>query len=507
MTIETNFPNLREPAPSVNDSTNKFPSVEANDVFQWTKQWYPIAVIDFLDPSRPHGVQLLGKDLVLWKDGTAQWRCFEDACPHRLAPLSEGRVESDGTLLCAYHAWRFEGTGNCVQIPQSKDKAIELEHCTNFKACAKVYPTQEQQGLLWVWAESGSQAQIESRLRSPRILPELETGSEQIVKMFWNIRDLPYGWDFFMENVADPAHVPVSHHGLVGNRYKDAQYYDMPRMRETSTQEGFAFGVTSTASTLTSAVHDFQPPCLMKITSTYTDGGQLILALYATPTRPGWCRHIGCQILVKNKEGKTPKGLAFFALPMPTWLGHVLASLFLHQDLVFLHYQEKKLAQQKPEKWLDSVYTPNPQDKMVIVLRQWLQKRAGGGIQWDQGCDLTLPMPERDKRQLFDVWTTHTQNCTVCQKALKRINRLKILSYIGTIILLLGSVLVDTRALTVKAALVTADQPIPSLLGAWPPVEFWWFLGFATVSGITGYLLQRFSRLFYVYEFEHTQNH
>ena len=67
--------------------------------FQWTKQWYPVAVVDFLDPSRPHAMQLLGKDIVLWRDGAGKWRCFEDFCPHRLAPLSEGRVESDGTLL------------------------------------------------------------------------------------------------------------------------------------------------------------------------------------------------------------------------------------------------------------------------------------------------------------------------------------------------------------------------------------------------------------------------
>jgi hypothetical protein len=26
------------------------------------------------------------------------------------------------------------------------------------------------------------------------------------------------GWDMFMENTLDPAHVPVSHHNIVGNR-------------------------------------------------------------------------------------------------------------------------------------------------------------------------------------------------------------------------------------------------------------------------------------------------
>jgi phenylpropionate dioxygenase-like ring-hydroxylating dioxygenase large terminal subunit len=35
----------------------------------------------------------------------------------RLAPLSEGRVES-GTLMCSYHGWRFDSQGKCVDVPQ-----------------------------------------------------------------------------------------------------------------------------------------------------------------------------------------------------------------------------------------------------------------------------------------------------------------------------------------------------------------------------------------------------
>ncbi len=279
---------------------------------------------------------------------------------------------------------------------------------------------------MWVWAESGSEAQLESQLRTPRIIPELEENSDRVVHLFWNIRDLPYGWDFFMENVADPAHVPVSHHGLVGNRYKDANYYDMLCIKQMSTQEGFSFEITPTAPTISQAIHDFQPPCQMRIVSTSKDGGKLILALYATPTRPGWCRHIGCQVLVKNEMGKTPKGLGVFGLPMPTWLGHVLSSLFLHQDLVFLHYQQKILAKRQKGQWVNAVYTPNPQDKMVITFRQWLEKKAGGSIPWASGCNTDLPFLELDKQKLFDVWTTHTQHCKVCKDALKNIKRLRV---------------------------------------------------------------------------------
>ena len=56
--------------------------------FQFAKQWYPLAFLSDLYPKQPHPVELLGQRLVLWRDGRGEWRCFEDKCPHRLAPLS-----------------------------------------------------------------------------------------------------------------------------------------------------------------------------------------------------------------------------------------------------------------------------------------------------------------------------------------------------------------------------------------------------------------------------------
>ena len=44
-------------------------------------------------------LQLLGKDLVVWRNNEGRWSCFDDRCPHRAAPLMEGKVEKDGTLM------------------------------------------------------------------------------------------------------------------------------------------------------------------------------------------------------------------------------------------------------------------------------------------------------------------------------------------------------------------------------------------------------------------------
>ena len=80
------------------------PTVQEPPAFSWSKQWYPVALLNDLDPRRPMVATLLGQDFVLWRDKNKNWRCFEDRCPHRLAPLSEGRIEpQDHSLMCSYH--------------------------------------------------------------------------------------------------------------------------------------------------------------------------------------------------------------------------------------------------------------------------------------------------------------------------------------------------------------------------------------------------------------------
>ena len=42
-----------------------------------------MALAKDLDADKPNAIKLLGKDLVVWKDGDSEWRCFDDVCPHR----------------------------------------------------------------------------------------------------------------------------------------------------------------------------------------------------------------------------------------------------------------------------------------------------------------------------------------------------------------------------------------------------------------------------------------
>lgn len=77
-----------------------------------------------LDKRRPHGKKVMGIDLVVWWDkNLEEWRVVDDACSHRLAPLSQGRSDQWGRLQCVHHGWCFSGYGDCKFIPQApRDK-------------------------------------------------------------------------------------------------------------------------------------------------------------------------------------------------------------------------------------------------------------------------------------------------------------------------------------------------------------------------------------------------
>jgi vanillate O-demethylase monooxygenase subunit len=76
--------------------------------------WHPVARPAEVT-EQPRRVLLLGEPWVLYRTG-GRLVAFADRCPHRRSPLSIGRCEG-GVLRCAYHGWRFDADGACIEIP------------------------------------------------------------------------------------------------------------------------------------------------------------------------------------------------------------------------------------------------------------------------------------------------------------------------------------------------------------------------------------------------------
>ena len=438
--------------PLIGINPDRVPMVEAvnrgetSGKFNWTKQWYPVAVIDLLDTSKPHPTQLLGKDIVVWKDGAGKWNVFEDKCPHRLAPLSEGRVEDDGTLLCAYHAWRFDGDGKCTDMPQASSKEEEDRVRANPRSCAFTRPCMEAQGLVWAWGEGGKEAELEACMTPPLVVPEIEGVGKNgeapggAYRNHWQVRDMPYGWAAFFENAIDPAHAVVSHHTLVGSRYDDPAGFNCVVERPMTAEAGFRCAIDPAVPPFNTigkydaeTSYDFQPPCLLKIDWRHEEA-RFLTSHYCVPTRPGWCRHFVATVCQRGEGEKVRQHrwfkLNLFTLTSPAWMTHVLGPTFLHQDMVLLHQQEKIIAQGDGQdianRWKDEVFIPTSADKMTVMFYQWFGRN--GPIPWDGRDGDAMPPIERDQSKLFDTWEMHTKYCTHCQGALRNTEALKVIA-------------------------------------------------------------------------------
>lgn len=104
-TIETN---QQFPEAESTEIDDEFDDDSSSSKFTWRDHWYPVSLIEDLNPSLPTPFQLLGREIVLWYDNSnSQWVAFDDKCPHRLAPLSVSAAVHQPTLSLFYFFYLF----------------------------------------------------------------------------------------------------------------------------------------------------------------------------------------------------------------------------------------------------------------------------------------------------------------------------------------------------------------------------------------------------------------
>lgn len=374
--------------------------------FNFFQHWYPISPIEDLDPAHPTSVVLLGQRVVVWKPRSSSQYCvFLDQCPHRLAPLSEGRVdEKTGHLMCSYHGWQFDAQGVCTHIPQADDPDLVMKNREHY--CVMALPTQEANGLLWVWPDANSAAIAPSQ---PLPLSPQVDASRGFV---WSsmVRDLEYDWQTLVENVADPSHVPFAHHGVQGNRNRakplPIKIVESTQNRiEAKTEGGFETHIT------------FTPPCHLEYAISFGNNRQVGLVTYCIPVSPGKSRIVA----------QFPRN---FAQQLhnwtPRWWNHLFVrNSVLDGDMILLHYQERDLQQRsQTESWKTVYKLPTSADRLVIEFRRWIDHYCQGQLPWGE-IDTSIQLPIRDRQQILDRYHQHTIICGSCRQALENVHRLQ----------------------------------------------------------------------------------
>ena len=121
--------------------------------------WYWVLRSNQARRGHVKGVNLMGRELVIYRGEDGKVVALDAYCPHMGAHLAGGRVEGNA-IRCLFHYWKYDAQGQCIDIPS-------LGGCQSFQVKTKTWIVEEQYGLIWIW--------VGERPRHPiPCVPELE---------------------------------------------------------------------------------------------------------------------------------------------------------------------------------------------------------------------------------------------------------------------------------------------------------------------------------------------
>ncbi len=109
--------------------------------------WQPVAIASELDKGRAVPLRVMGEDLTLYRGESGKTFLIGGRCAHRCSVLHTGWVEND-ELRCMYHGWKYDGSGQCTEMPAEKRPRPELVQIEG-------YPTHEYAGLVFAYMGEG----------------------------------------------------------------------------------------------------------------------------------------------------------------------------------------------------------------------------------------------------------------------------------------------------------------------------------------------------------------
>ena len=160
--------------------------------------WFQVAYSDELEPGGVTPLHYFGQHLVLFRDYDGRAHVLDAYCPHLGAHLGVGGiVEDDGCIRCPFHAWKFNGAGECVEIPYAEKIPQQ--------ARTRAWPVCEVNGLILVFHHIGGGPPL---WELPRLSEYDDPSWTDYVRRRWKIRSHNQEMG---ENAVDSAHFKYVH--------------------------------------------------------------------------------------------------------------------------------------------------------------------------------------------------------------------------------------------------------------------------------------------------------
>ena len=143
-------------------------------------------------------VKLLSERMIAFRDSEGRYGLIDEFCAHRGVSLWFGRNE-EGGLRCAYHGWKFDVTGQAIEVPSEPENS---NFCAHVKLTS--YPLVKIGDVLWT--HMGDPAK-----RPP--LPEFEFAQVAPEQTYTSKRWQECNWLQAFEGGIDSSHVSWLHAG------------------------------------------------------------------------------------------------------------------------------------------------------------------------------------------------------------------------------------------------------------------------------------------------------
>jgi phenylpropionate dioxygenase-like ring-hydroxylating dioxygenase large terminal subunit len=164
--------------------------------------WYVAAWNEDVPPGKLLARVILEQPIVFFRDESGIIKAVADRCPHRSAPLSQGKLDR-GIIQCAYHGLRFDGFGRCVHNPHGAGKIPSA-------ATVKSYPAIERHGAVWIWM--GDMASAEAALIPDYAFLE----ATPVTARCRGYLPTAANYQLVVDNIMDLSHIDYLHPGTLG---------------------------------------------------------------------------------------------------------------------------------------------------------------------------------------------------------------------------------------------------------------------------------------------------
>ncbi len=157
--------------------------------------WHPIATASKLAPGTARAIRILCEDLTLYRGDSGTAYLVGGQCAHRCTVLQTGWIQDD-QIRCMYHGWRYDGTGQCTEMPAEKNGKPELVRIAG-------YPAHEYAGLIFAYLGEGEAPPFDLPRKDALEAPGMDISLREDV---WDCN-----WLQQCENSLDATHVSYVH--------------------------------------------------------------------------------------------------------------------------------------------------------------------------------------------------------------------------------------------------------------------------------------------------------